>query len=155
MWFLCNEQIRSKFHPSDQTIWASVFVRDSGHEQDDCRLFHQLTVAHFHEAPPMRGFLFVQNALIPVTTKVRGYLYVFWCLVMRALSEMSCQKCEKPHGIRRAFFCLAALFAFAPSIQKLYCLYFPKASNLQNYFRLCRYQWKFFLQFSPESIKHF
>lgn len=95
--------------PSDQTIWASVFVRDASHEQDDCRLFHQLTVAHFHEAPPMRGFLFVQNALIPVTTKVRGYLYVFWCLVMRALSEMSCQKCKKPHGIRRASFLVSLL----------------------------------------------
>ncbi len=35
---------------SDQTIWASVFVRESNHEQDDRRLLAQSLVAHFHEA---------------------------------------------------------------------------------------------------------
>lgn len=48
---------------SDQTIWASVFVRESNHEQDDRRLLTQSLVAHFHEAQLNAGFSFLQNAL--------------------------------------------------------------------------------------------
>jgi len=55
---LIIEQIRTTFSPSDQTMWASVFVRESYHGQDVCRLRQQLAVAHFHEARHWAGYLF-------------------------------------------------------------------------------------------------
>ena len=47
---------------SDQTIWASVFVRERIHGQDGKRLLAQSLVAHFHEAQLNAGFSFLQNA---------------------------------------------------------------------------------------------
>lgn len=67
------------FCPSDQTIWASVFVRESNHEQDGRRLFHQLTVAHFHEAQLNAGFSFWQHSK-PVATERYGEVFEVWLL---------------------------------------------------------------------------
>lgn len=107
------------FCPSDQTIWASVFVRDCYHEQDGRRLFHQLTVAHFHEAQLNAGFFFFGSAL----PRRHECARVSGCVLVigdRTLSERSCLKRKKPRAINSGLVCLAALFAFAPSIQRIY-----------------------------------
>lgn len=64
---------------SDQTIWASVFVRESNHEQDGRRLLTQSLVAHFHEARHRAGFLFWQHSR-PVATERYGEVCEVWLL---------------------------------------------------------------------------
>lgn len=64
---------------SDQTIWASVFVRERIHGQDDRRLLTQSLVAHFHEAQLNAGFSFLA-ALYPVATERYGEVCEVWLL---------------------------------------------------------------------------
>lgn len=50
---------------SDQTIWASVFVRERIHGQDDRRLFEQSLATHLHEAQPSAGFFIFAKRIAP------------------------------------------------------------------------------------------